>query len=254
MLYLPRAVAAQFQERSMQLLGTFGRQTTADNTARTVLLSVDSILPSPWQPRRVFDQLSLDQLAESIHQHGLLQPVAVRSVSGGRFELIAGERRLRACRQLGQSHIKATVLNVTEKEAALLTMAENLQREDLGFFEEAEGYRRLIDELRLTQQQLADMAGVSRSTIKALENDANHPLQSLLVKLSGIFNVSCDYLINDSEGVDKDIDNFTSALIKLLVQSGKIKDVNNIPPDVVNMILASIRQDIKRVMDEEKTK
>ena len=146
-------------------MGIFGKQTTAESTARTVLLSIDTICPSPWQPRRVFAGEALDQLADSIRAHGLLQPIAVRSISGGRYELIAGERRLRACRALGQSHIKATILTVCEREAALLTMAENLQREDLGFFEEAEGYRRLIDEMRMTQQQLADSLGRQQSTI-----------------------------------------------------------------------------------------
>ena len=132
---------------------------------RTVLLSVDSILPSAWQPRRAFDGQALELLADNIRQYGLIQPVTVRPVGSGRYELIAGERRLRACTLIGDSHIKATVLHVTEQEAALLAMAENLQREDLSFFEEAEGYRRLTDELGLTQQQLAEKLGRQQSTI-----------------------------------------------------------------------------------------
>lgn len=137
----------------------------AAESARTALLSVDSILPSPWQPRRAFDDQALDLLADNIRRYGLLQPITVRPTGAGRFELIAGERRLRACALIGESHIKATVLNVSEEEAALLTMAENLQREDLSFFEEAEGYRRLTDDLNLTQQQLAEKLGRQQSTI-----------------------------------------------------------------------------------------
>lgn len=138
---------------------------TNDSPARTVLLSVGSILPSSWQPRRLFDSEALELLADNIRQYGLLQPVSVRPTGGGRYELIAGERRLRACTLIGESHIKATILNVSDQEAALLTMAENLQREDLSFFEEADGYRRLIEELHLTQQQLAEKLGRQQSTI-----------------------------------------------------------------------------------------
>lgn len=144
---------------------TLLKHPAADGNARTALLSVDSIVPSPWQPRRSFDGLALDLLADNIRQYGLLQPVTVRPVGGGRYELIAGERRLRACALIGEAHIRATVLNVGEEEAALLTMAENLQREDLSFFEEAEGYRRLTEDLRLTQQQLAEKLGRQQSTI-----------------------------------------------------------------------------------------
>lgn len=136
-----------------------------ENASHTALLSIGSIYPSSWQPRRVFDSQALDMLADNIRQYGLLQPVSVRPVGGGRYELIAGERRLRACTLIGESHIKATIFDVGEQEAALLTMAENLQREDLSFFEEAEGYRRLIDDLRMTQQQLADKLGRQQSTI-----------------------------------------------------------------------------------------
>lgn len=144
---------------------TLQRAHPAESQSRTVLLSVDSILPSPWQPRRAFDSTAMELLADNIRQYGLIQPVSVRPIGGGRFELIAGERRLRACTLIGQSHIKATVLNVSEQEAALITMAENLQREDLSFFEEADGYRRLIEEHGLTQQQLAEKLGRQQSTI-----------------------------------------------------------------------------------------
>jgi ParB family chromosome partitioning protein len=134
-------------------------------SAKTALLPIDSILPSPWQPRRVFGGESMELLADNIRQYGLLQPITVRPAGNGRYELIAGERRLRACELICESHIRATVLNVSEQEAALLTMAENLQREDLSFFEEAEGYRRLTEDLRLTQQQLAEKLGRQQSTI-----------------------------------------------------------------------------------------
>lgn len=144
---------------------TLHDHSSPESVSHTALLSIGSILPSFWQPRRVFDEQSLDLLADNIRQFGLLQPISVRPVGGGRYELIAGERRLRACALIGESHIKATIFNVSEQEAALLTMAENLQREDLSFFEEAEGYRRLTEDLHMTQQQLADKLGRQQSTI-----------------------------------------------------------------------------------------
>lgn len=143
----------------------FSHPVPSDISSRTVFLSVDSIIPSTWQPRRAFDKDALEFLADNIRQYGLIQPVSVRSIGGGRYELIAGERRLRACTLIGESRIKATILDVTEQEAALLAMAENLQREDLSYFEEAEGYRRLTEELKLTQQQLAEKLGRQQSTI-----------------------------------------------------------------------------------------
>jgi ParB family chromosome partitioning protein len=165
MLFLPKALAAQLYNRVMPLFESLRKPAGVDSTARTVLLSIDSIISGTWQPRRTFDPDALQQLADSIRQFGLLQPVTVRAVSGNRYELIAGERRLRACTLNGDTHIKAMVLHVGDAEAALMTMAENLQREDLSFFEEAEGYRKLTEDLRMTQQQLAEKLGRQQSTI-----------------------------------------------------------------------------------------
>ncbi|MDD3243322.1 MAG: ParB/RepB/Spo0J family partition protein [Eubacteriales bacterium] len=132
---------------------------------RAVALPADRILPSPYQTRRVFDPAALQQLAESIAQHGLLQPITVRRTENGFYQLIAGERRWRACRLIGMRHIRAYVLQVEDYEAALLTMSENLQREDLNFFEEALGYQLLMQLQGVTQQQLADHLGVSQAAV-----------------------------------------------------------------------------------------
>jgi ParB family transcriptional regulator, chromosome partitioning protein len=162
---LAQVRSTEGERRGSALFKTLHTHSITEPVAHTVLLSIGSILPSTWQPRRAFDSQSLDLLADNIRQYGLLQPVSVRPVGGGRYELIAGERRLRACALIGESHIKATIFNIGEQDAALLTMAENLQREDLSFFEEAEGYRRLTEELHMTQQQLADKLGRQQSTI-----------------------------------------------------------------------------------------
>ena len=128
-------------------------------------LSIASIQPSPYQARRTFSSQALQELALSIRQHGLLQPISVRALPGGRYQLIAGERRLRACRLIGQASIRAVVLSVDEHQAALLCMVENLQREGLHFFEEAEGFASLIRVHGLTQEQVAERLGKQQSTI-----------------------------------------------------------------------------------------
>jgi len=106
----------------------------------------------------------MSELAVSIRQHGLLQPIAVRQMSSG-YQLISGERRLRACRSIGLKTVSALVLDVTEQQAAMLTMIENLQREELGFFEEAEGYSTLICIHGLTQREVAEQIGKKQSTV-----------------------------------------------------------------------------------------
>lgn len=128
-------------------------------------LPIASIQPSPYQARRTFSSKALQELALSIRQHGLLQPISVRALPGGRYQLIAGERRLRACRLIGQATIRAVVLSVDEHQAALLCMVENLQREGLHFFEEAEGFASLIRVHGLTQEQVAERLGKQQSTI-----------------------------------------------------------------------------------------
>ena len=128
-------------------------------------LSIASIQPSPYQARRTFSSQALQELALSIRQLGLLQPISVRALPGGRYQLIAGERRLRACRLIGQASIRAVVLSVDEHQAALLCMVENLQREGLHFFEEAEGFASLIRVHGLTQEQVAERLGKQQSTI-----------------------------------------------------------------------------------------
>jgi len=128
-------------------------------------IPVHTIQPSPSQSRKNFSPVQLNQLAESIRQNGLLQPVVVRPCGVGRYELIAGERRLRACKLAGLEKIKAVIITADDEQAALLCLVENIQREQLHFFEEAEGYDRLIREHGLTQADLAAKLGRQQSTI-----------------------------------------------------------------------------------------
>lgn len=122
------------------------------------------ISPNPFQPRQNFDTENLEELAQSIKTYGLLQPILVRRYEKG-YQLVAGERRLRACRLLGWQKISTVIREVNDSAMAAMALIENLQRENLDFFEEAEGYQRLLDEFGLTQEVLAQRIGKSQSTI-----------------------------------------------------------------------------------------
>lgn len=126
-------------------------------------LEMEKIRPNPGQPRKEFGEMALLELASSIRQHGLLQPITVRE-RDGEYEIIMGERRYRACQILGCTHIDAFILPATDKESAELALIENLQREDLHYFEEAEAYADLIQR-GMTQEALARRIGKSPSGV-----------------------------------------------------------------------------------------
>ena len=129
------------------------------------VLSVTDIENNAAQPRKQFDPEALEQLADSIRQHGLLQPLAVRKLPSGYYQIIAGERRWRAARMAGLNEVPVIVLDVDDQTAAELAMVENLQREDLNPMEEAAGYRALIDNYHMTQEEVAERVGKSRSAV-----------------------------------------------------------------------------------------
>lgn len=127
-------------------------------------ISVDLVDPNPFQPRRHFDEEKLEQLADSIKEYGLLEPVIMRS-KGERYELVVGERRWRACQLAGLTHIAAFIRSFDDQEMMQVALIENLQRENLNPIEEAEGYKRLIDEFGLTQAEVAESVGKKRSSV-----------------------------------------------------------------------------------------
>jgi ParB family chromosome partitioning protein len=130
-----------------------------------VTLPVDQIHPNPRQPRRAFDQDALDDLARSIGQDGIMQPILVRSAPEGRYEIIAGERRWRAARQAGLATVPAIVRRADERQTLVLALVENVVREDLNPVETARAYAALVDELDLTPTEVADRVGRSRPSI-----------------------------------------------------------------------------------------
>ncbi|MDI9568967.1 MAG: nucleoid occlusion protein [Bacillota bacterium] len=150
------------KEHLARFLGLTG---AANDPAKAVQeLPLNDIRPNPYQPRRQFSEGELAELADSIRRYGVLQPIVVRSGDEG-LELVAGERRLRACKMLGLDTIPAVVRDLSDEDLAVLALVENLQREDLHFLEEAQGYQRLLEEFGLTQEELAKRIGKSQSTI-----------------------------------------------------------------------------------------
>lgn len=135
----------------------------ADELVRTVRLS--QIEPNPEQPRHIFDGEKLEALAESIRQHGVLQPIVVKENENGYYMIIAGERRWRAAKKAGLKEVPVIVREFDEKTIAEVSLIENLQREDLNPLEEALGYRKLIDEYELTQDEVSRIVGKSRTNV-----------------------------------------------------------------------------------------
>lgn len=139
------------------------RNFTKCGEVRTI--PIKNIQPNPNQPRRDFDKCSIQDLAISIMEYGLMQPITVRQLGPFDYELIAGERRLTACKNLGMTYIPAIVMRANDTDSAILALVENIQRENLSYIEEAEAFCTLITEHGLTQEELADKLGKGQSTI-----------------------------------------------------------------------------------------
>ena len=134
-------------------------------TNKVVLLPLADIVSNPSQPRKYFDLADIAQLSDSILANGLLQPITVRQIASGRYELIAGERRVMAFRSLGREKIPAIVENYTTQQSAVFALIENMQRRDLNYFEEAAGIDKLMRELEMNQVQISQKLGKAQSTV-----------------------------------------------------------------------------------------
>lgn len=140
--------------------------TSAHQNAGDVLrIPVDQIEPNPYQPRMAFDNESLEELADSIRTFGLIQPITVRKKSDGRYQIISGERRYKACRLVGMDMIPAYIREANDQGMLEMAIVENIQRQDLDPIEVAMSYQRLIDECSLTQEEMADRVGKKRTSI-----------------------------------------------------------------------------------------
>jgi ParB family chromosome partitioning protein len=136
---------------------------------KTMSLPIESLSPGSFQPRRSFAAAELEELADSIRQQGLIQPIVVRPKDGDTYEILAGERRWRACKLVGMASIESIVRDVDDQAALAMSLIENIQRENLNPIEVAEAYRGLIDRFGLSQTELATLVGRDRSSIANLE-------------------------------------------------------------------------------------
>ncbi len=143
----------------------FGEDIVANPGEKELTLPISKVEPRADQPRYSFDEEALETLSESIRQYGLIQPITVRKLDGGFYQIIAGERRWRAARMAGLSEVPVRIIEADDKRAMELALVENLQREDLNPIEEARGYRTLMEEYGMTQEQAAAAVGKSRPAV-----------------------------------------------------------------------------------------
>ena len=146
-------------------------------------IAIDRVQPGKYQPRTQMNDEALEELAASIREHGVMQPILVRPIDGGRFEIVAGERRWRAAKRAGLAEVPALVKSVPDQSALALALIENIQREDLNPLEQANGLQRLIDEFGLTHEAAAKAVGRSRSAVTNLLRlrELTKPVQAYLM-------------------------------------------------------------------------
>ena len=224
---------------------------------KVVLLPVSSIVSNSKQPRKHFDPAAIKELGQSILSNGLLQPVTVRRLASGQHELIAGERRLRAFRDLGKEQIPAIIEDYTDEQSAILALIENLQRRDLNYFEEAAAIGQLMRELGLNQTQASQKIGKAQSTIAnklRLLKYPQHIQQTMLaaslterharalLNLPDISDTSAiDYVIKNGLNVDQ-----TEKYVqRLLDEQNRPKTIKTIVIKDMRIFLNSINKAVK---------
>ncbi len=152
---LGRGIESLFNENSLEEI----------NTSSSEKVKLVDIVPNKDQPRKKFNEAALSELADSILQHGVIQPLLVRPLSGGTYQLVAGERRWRASRMAGLKEVPVVIKDLSDEEASVIAMIENLQREDLNAIEEADGIKYLMTKYGLTQEDVSERVGKSRSAV-----------------------------------------------------------------------------------------
>lgn len=181
-VYFDNPNADQVAHPPVSSVQDFEKLETREKVNITLHIPVTSIRANPFQPRLDFDEIKLQELADSIKVHGLIQPITVRHVGESRYELISGERRLRACKMAGIQSIPAYIREVNDEDVIAMALVENVQREQLNPIETALGYQRLIEECELTQEEVATRVGKNRTTVTNMLRLLNLPafIQSAL--------------------------------------------------------------------------
>ncbi len=219
------------------------------------MVSLSMIHASPWQPRRVFDDAALQELADSIRAHGIIQPLICRSSSEGGYELIGGERRMRAAMEVGLKEVPIIVMEAADRDAAEMALVENLQREDLNIVEEAEGYRSLADGFGMTQAEIAERVGKARASVANTMRLLELPDEVKQLLGSGLLSVGHAKVILGVEGEDDRIklardsvkDGLTVRMLEQRVERRKAAPrtklvTSDIPEEYVMMLLDKLHQ------------
>lgn len=246
------------------------------NSECVVYISPYNIEPNPYQPRKSFDYDSIYSLSESIKNNGVLQPLIVRDTGNGSYELISGERRLRASKIAGLTLVPCLIKNVEIKDSALFAILENLQRQNLNFFEEAESLCRLISDFGFTQSQIGKKLGKSQSSLsnkmrllkipsvlrkRIIDNSLTERHARALIKIDDIdtMDKTLDYIINNNLNVSQTEKYIDSVLNSYTHVSNKPKlrmltdvrlFINSITQAVNTMTDAGINADLNRKEDE----
>jgi len=209
-------------------------------------LPVDAIRPGRFQPRSVFDADKLEELASSIRAQGVVQPVVVREIGDGEYELIAGERRWRAAQLASLDRIPAVIRDVADEAAVAMALIENIQREDLNPLEEASALRRLIDEFAMTHREAADAVGRSRAAVSnllrllELMQEVKDMVDGRLIEMGharALLSLDMALQVKAAREVvqQKLTVRETEALVRRLQQSGKKKAAKKSDPDILNL-------------------
>ena len=225
-------------------------------TGRVIFLPARSIHPNPEQPRKVFKEAALQELADSIARHGILQPLSVRRV-GNSYELIAGERRLRAAQKVGLTEIPCIVMTMDQQESGVAAMVENLQRQDLDFIEEARGIARLMDRCHISQEQAAQLLGRSQSSVanklrllrhseevldalRQGELTERHARALLRLPTEGLKMTAIGEIVRQKMNVSR-----TEQYIQMLLQQGQAKEYK---PNI-NAFLRNLTQGLSKIQN-----
>jgi len=244
---LGKGIRSLLQNIDADLKTTTGslKTTVVENATGTNRISVNDIEPNPKQPRRDFDEHGLKELAESIKLHDIIQPITVSKLPNGKFRLISGERRLRAAKLAGINDIPAYIRHANDAQLLELALLENLQREDLNAMEVSLSFKRMMEELDFTQEQVAERMGKDRSTVANFIRLLKLPPDIQLAVRSGELSMGHARALINVDTIDKQLFIFkeikekglsvrqTEALVRNLYRQGgavKKSSKNNLPP------------------------
>lgn len=239
----------------------FGDDDNFENVGQLDTLAINKIEPRKEQPRNYFDEEALATLSESIKKYGLIQPIAVRKLDSGYYQIIAGERRWRASRMAGLEEVPVRIIDADDKKTAELALVENLQRENLNAIEEAKGYKALLEEFELTHEDVANSVGKSRSTVTNTirilnlepevigmieKNELSAGHAKALLGLSGNDQINCAKEIVKQSMSVRSAENFASKLAKKKPEQDKEKKASGEIVDYTKEVADELSKKLKR--------